>query len=408
MPRPTPLLGVTNRVLSLTQRRRSPEALWRRLLDSCERDFGLVPDGPEAEALQQLLIAMYDEPGLSAMGRFSAEHSQVGPRLRNVAQVDAQHRDEPAIAEEPIDDPIFILGLPRTATTVTHRLLAGAQGCRGPLMAELVSTKTHYEDWKKESKGIEKVIKLMYRYEPYFEDIHPLSAFEPEETFFAEVATRFFMGSAPLKGYRRWIDQADAVPWYEYLKRVLQVLQYGRPRQRWVLKQPAHLWHLPEIFKVFPDATIVWCHRDPVTAFGSTCSMNEATWRMHLNPEAVDLHELGDLWLDLLVEGIETARTARAGLPRERIVDVPYHWLTTNPYSTIPALFAQLGVEWDAGSERRLDEHFGKRDTTRRHEYDSSAYGKRHDEVNAAFGDYVQMVHNLNSTQPAWIRRFAR
>lgn len=404
MPRPTPLLGITNRLMALTQPRRDAESVWRRLLDGCEKDFGVRPEGPEADALWEALVAFLDEPGLSPMGRYGTEHSHVGPRLRNLAQVTALHRENPAIGDEPIVDPIIILGLPRTATTVTHHLLAAAEGCRGPLMTEMVSSKTSYPDWRRDVKLPKKQIRMLYRFEPYYADIHPMSAHAPEETYFAEVASRFFMASAPIPSYRKWIDGADPLPWYQFLKRVLQVLQYGRPRRRWVLKQPAHLWYMPAILKVFPSATIVWCHRDPETVFGSTCSMMEANWRLFLKPDAMDLHQIGDLWLDLLVEGVQTARDTRGDLPREAIVDVPYHWLTTDPYATVPKLFARLGIEWTEADKRRLDEHF-RRDKGRRHEYESSLYGKTGAEVTDAFGDYPMMVERYNALPPQWIAK---
>lgn len=404
MPRPSPLLVLTNGILTLTQRRRAAATVWTHLLDECERDFGVRPAGPEAEALWQALDAYLAEPGLSAMGRYGTVNSHIRPRVRNLAQVTAQHRDTPAIGAEPIEDPIFILGMPRTATTVTHQLLAGAQGCRGPLMAELISSKTVYQDWERDSQAVRQQIRMLDRFEPYYRDIHPLSADDPEETYFAEIATRFFMASAPLPGYREWIDQADPVPWYQFLKQVLQVLQYGRPRHRWVLKQPAHLWYIPTILDVFPSATIVWCHRDPVTVFGSTCSMMEANWRLYLRPKAVDVHQIGALWLDLLAEGIQAARSARVGLPPHSIVDVPYHWLTTNPHATVPGLFDRLDVSWTAADEARLDRHFNNR-RGRRHEYQSSHYGKNADQIERAFGDYGPLVNRYNTNPPQWINR---
>lgn len=406
-PKPNPLLHATNAALGAVRPRSDPDKEWQRMQDACGKAFGVFPAGPEVDALHQLLYIAADEPDLSPMGRYSFSQVHVWPRLRNVAQVHHLTDINPAITDEPVDDPIVVVGLPRTATTVTHRLLAEAAGHRGPLMAEMYSTKTEYPNWDAEVRAAARQIKTLYRYAPYFEHIHPMSATRPEETFFCEVATRYFLCSAPLGRYRMYLDLADAVPFYRWLKRVLQVLQYGRQRRRWVLKQPGHLWHLPELMQVFPRAKIVWTHRDPDTVAGSAFSMIEAMRRMHMKaatfrprPDGTSgLTDIADLWLDLLAEAVERGRTARTGLPAGSVVDVPYHLLTADPDQTVPALYERLGVAWGQDDQDRLDGYFAGRGPTadRRHEYTLGHYGKTPDQVLAAFGDYPDYVARLNA-----------
>lgn len=398
--RPSPLLPLTNAALALTTRDKDPQRAWNALAKTCMDQHGLVPTGPAASALRKLLECYAADPDLSPMGWYSAQHVQVGPRLRNLALVQAQIERTPAILQENVADVVVVAGMPRTATTVAHRLLAAATGHRGPLMAEMYETRTRYTDWDAQVARAQQQITMLGRFEPWFtRDIHPMDATASEETFFCEVASVFFMCSAGLPGYRQWLAQQDPTPWYQWLKQVLQVLQYGKQRRRWVLKQPAHLWHLGTIRRVFPKATIVWTHRDPATVFGSSCSMIEAMRRMHLRRSAFDtegLHRLGSTWLSLLAEGVDRARTARAALPGDAVVDVAYHRLMQDPAAEMQALYHRLGMRWNPEDAARVDQHFHNRPAHRPHEYSALRYLDSLDQIDEAFGDYPQMVHRLN------------
>lgn len=113
------------------------------------------------------------------------------------------------------------------------------------------------------------------------------------------------------------------------------MLQYGRPRRRWILKSPMHTGNLDALLTVFPDATLVWTHRDPATAVASFCSLVECG--MTLSRRTVDLHALGATWLDLLSGSVRRGLAARAEVPREAVVDVPYSWLGSDPAAGAPS-----------------------------------------------------------------------
>jgi len=399
--RPSPLLPLTNAALALHARDKDPQRAWNALAKTCMDQHGLVPTGPCAVALKRLLEAYAADPDLSPMGWYSAQHVQVGPRLRNLALVQTQIQAQPDIALENVADVVVVAGLPRTATTVAHQMLAAAAGHRGTLMAEMYETRTRYPDWEAQVARAQRQITMLGRYEPWFtRDIHPMDATASEETFFCEVASVFFMCSAALPGYRAWLAAQDPTPYYQWIKQVLQVLQYGKARRRWVIKQPAHLWHLDTIRKVFPRATIVWTHRDPATVFGSACSMIEAMRRMHLRRAAFNrdgLQHLGGTWLSLLAEGVERARTARAALPGDAVVDVAYHRLVQNPAAEMQALFHRLDMDWTPEDAARVDQHFHRRPARRPHEYSPLRYLEHPAQIDDAFGDYPQLVHRLNA-----------
>jgi hypothetical protein len=64
----------------------------------------------------------------------------------------------------------------------------------------------------------------------------------------------------------------DAAAQYRIHKAMLQSFQYGRPKRYWVLKG-FHAFRLQALFDAYPDASIAWLHRDPVTVAASSTMM---------------------------------------------------------------------------------------------------------------------------------------
>lgn len=232
-----------------------------------------------------------------------------------------------------------------------------------------------------------------HKFSPALPQIHAMEPESPEECVFALPHGRNWLVCSRMPGYRKWLDGRDFLPDFQYYKRVLQVLQSGGPRRRWVLKSPYHLEHLETLLKVFPDAKIMWTHRDPNTVMGSWCSLMETG--VALCNRDYDPHEIGRDWLEMLSQMVRIGRDTRTRLPRERVVDVSYHQLTANPYEEMPEIFAKLDMEWKGGDENNLRDALARPWMKRGHEYSLGHYGLDPDQIDRAFGDYARMVHNM-------------
>ena len=57
------------------------------------------------------------------------------------------------------------------------------------------------------------------------------------------------------------------------IARVLKLLQWRCPPTRWNLKSPPDICHLDAFVAVYPDARIVWTHRDPAKVLPSVCKL---------------------------------------------------------------------------------------------------------------------------------------
>lgn len=264
---------------------RTPDRTFDALVVKAERktraDAAAVPEF--VDDLRLLLHSFAACPGLSPMG-WQSVVSDIGVRLENRLRVDRLIHQFPEIEDEPIEDPVVIVGLPRTATTLAHNIIAGSEGHRGPALWELLFTdidrgegarRAHIEDTRKMARAF-------MRLAPAFRVIHPLDAEKPDECNYLLPHGSSHLARADMPDYDRWQRSRHYLPDYGYLKQAVQVLQHGRPRRRWVLKSPMHLAHLPELLAVFPGTTIVWTHRDPVEAIGSVCSMVETTQALHV------------------------------------------------------------------------------------------------------------------------------
>src|SRR5690606_8203766 len=73
--------------------------------------------------------------------------------------------------------------------------------------------------------------------------------------------------------YAQWVIDEIPEGLYRTHQRLLQQFQWKGPKGRWMLKSPHHLFDLEGLIGTYPDAGLVWTHRDPVSTFSSLSSM---------------------------------------------------------------------------------------------------------------------------------------
>ena len=121
------------------------------------------------------------------------------------------------------------------------------------------------------------------------------------------MCTPLFHNQFRVPTYEDWVDnEADWSHVYDFHLRQLQHLQWHNPRDRWVLKTGAHMWGLEHLLVTYPDARIVFTHRDPVksvTSYASLTTLVRETWS-----DDVDRFEIA--------AGLDGAAAARASTTR--------------------------------------------------------------------------------------------
>jgi len=404
MRRTTARLRLVNALTAPAARaRHDPDRFFDRLLDSQRSANAGVnlteEDESELQHLRRFLGYVAEVPTLSGVGWLSVQDI-VKERIRNRFVVRRLQAEHPEIREERIEAPVFVIGLPRTATTLTHKILANAQGGRGPYMWEMdnIGLPRPEEEIAKLRRQTQKRFDQILQLSPSWSRIHPVRADWVEEIYFLLNQSRMHNTMAPMPKYVEFLRSYDSRPDYRFVREVLQILQFQRPKSRWMLKHPDCLGETAAIHHVFPDAKFVWTHRDPHTVMGSMCSMAESLAYLHNHPKSVDPSAIGQVWLTILPEMVERARRERIQMPRETTVDVAYHAMMADPFKYVPDLFDKLDLKWTDSDERNLEESLNRPRDQRGHEYSMVHYGLEPGMIDDAFGDYGLFVDNLTAS----------
>jgi hypothetical protein len=161
-------------------------------------------------------------------------------------------------------------------------------------------------------------------------------------------------GSYQVPSYAAWLARADMRPAYAYHRRVLQLLQWRHPGERWVLKAPSHLQSLPALLDVYPDARIVWTHRDPLQVMASMTSLLATLY--WVRSDRIDAGAIARRWSRGVAHMLEIAMRQRDGglIDDSRIIDVRYRDLLDDPIAAIRRVYSHFDLTLGAGAEARM------------------------------------------------------
>jgi len=323
------------------------------LFESACHKTGLSEWGDQRfkEALRVLVDSVGREGKLTFLGRFTLRQfltDNLCNRLRIIETV----KRFPEIGQQKIQRPIFITGWYRTGTTYLHNLLATHPHLRAPLFWELrhpcPAVDPRVADPQKMIRKVRRTGRIHRYLSPGFSVAHAMPAEKPEECLhlFENAfcgTTGFFITEA--KAYGWWLLQQDVQHGYEFYKMQLQLLNWQRPGQRWVMKWPYHLWHLDTLLKTFPDATVIHLHRNPGEAIGSVCSL--AALARSSFCASIDNAALGQFWLDYNETGLQRGFTAREKAGADQILDIRYPDLMADPLAEISRILKALDLDSD-------------------------------------------------------------
>ena len=236
--------------------------------------------------------------------------------------------------------------------------------------------------------------------QPRLRSVHPLEATGPEEcvlTLQQTFQTSHFATIAHVPGYERWLDLQDLAPAYRYHRAVMAILQREQPHKRWVLKAPVHLYGLPDLIGVYPDARIVHIHRDPLEACASGCDLT-ALLRAYYS-DRVDKRAVGADWLSTWSSAVERGRAARLS-PRQ-VFDVEYRELAADPVATAIRVREHFGETVSPKAQLAMRSWLAAhpKDRYGRHVYRLADFGLTADQVLDRFEDYRREL-GLSGREP--------
>lgn len=366
------------------------------LLQAARAGTGLDDFGPPdfLEGLGTLLADLDGPANLTTIGRVAARTRILALLETRLRLIHAQ-RTNPAVDAQRIERPIFVLGLPRTGTTVLYGLLASNPAMRSPVSWEVARpfpapvAANRFDDVR--INQADREFDQFRKVAPGVDRIHPIGAMLPQEclAMHAPAFTSYeFPSTFPVMEYWAWLQQADMTAAYRFQHLFMRHLQTGYGGEHWILKTPAHLFWLDTLLDVFPDALVVQTHRDPATVLASVSSLMYAL-RSSVGA-SVDPHQVGREQLETWDWGLERTLAARDRLPDDRVVDVHFRETLADPVGVVRRVYERFGIEVDDAIERGVRNYLADNPRTKHgvHQYSLEDFGLDRGEADERFAPY--------------------
>ena len=366
------------------------------LIEQAQNTTGL--ERCDSNSFREGLDILLDDANRNAMHERRVQRfaDSVVAILSNRLKVADYLDQRPELLERPIEKPVFVFGVPRTGTTLLSNLLAADPARRSPLTWEIddpvppPTSETLFTD----PRAVErlKMEKELLEAAPEMGKYYRSSAIYPNECVYFmahDFKTLMLESRGKLPNYRDWLlTQTDMTSAYEYHRKFLQVLQADAPGT-WNLKMPSHSLWLETVLKVYPDARLIWTHRDPLTATGSFCSLislahmgfigqADKAWIKENCTYQARLH--ADRIMDF-----------RDKFGEDRVIDVHYADLMRRPLDTMRQLYAELGDDFSEAAERGMQRWIddNPRDKFGKHEYKLAEFDLTPKDVETLFERYL-------------------
>jgi Sulfotransferase family len=344
-------------------------------------DFG-VDDDNYREALGVLLDSYQREAGLTVLGskmnRFFLRGALVARLLSEAAW-----KQYPDYADVPVQQPIFVTGLPRTGTTALHRLLGADPAHQGLhlWLAEFPQPRPPRDTWDSNPwyRQLDAQFNQHHEENPEYTGLHFMAAYELEECWQLlrqSLHSVSYETLAHLPSYAKWLSQQDWTPSYQRHRRNLQLIGLNDVGKRWVLKNPSHLFALDAIMATYPDALVIQTHRPVETIMASMCSLAQHTaeeWSTDFSGA-----QIGSDAMETWSRGLERFNTVRAKCNPAQFYDVDYHDLIADPLSTVAEVYRHFGLALTDEARKAMEDSHAESQTGPRapkHKYALADYG---------------------------------
>ena len=366
-----------------------------RVMKMAERTTGLSDWGEDG--FQQRLASTVDglnEAQLNTTGLFGARYV-LNWKLGNKLRIVDFAKRHPELDDIDIERPIIITGFFRTGTTFLHNVLAADPNNRVPKAWELSYPLGRLGDPLGDVAWRRAQAKFTFGFNqaaiPDQGAAHHVTADSYEEDFFLlenDMAMLTFWIAFAAYGYANEMLNWDMIEPYEFHKLQLKILNAQRSAKRWVLKCPWHIWNLDALMAVYPDAQIIFTHRDIAKALASHCSLS-ARMAAKLR-RSLDINELGAFWLEYTRIGLERAMESREKIPEAQIYDVRLRDLMARPMTVLEDIYSQFDLDFTPEIAGLLEERIAEKPTSQEgeHEYAIEDFGLTNEQVRETLKTY--------------------
>lgn len=326
------------------------------------------------------------------------QHTILGV-LTNRLQVTQLIKNHPEILGETIEQPIVIVGLPRSGTTMLQTLLA-----LDPLSRYL----RNYESVLSicpppelipgavdpRIQACHDAMEHLFALAPNLRGINGLNFMahgtaECQNLTAIEFVHMGWSAGSSLFSHGNWVSEYDLRAAYQWHKKLLRVLQWKSPNDHWVLKAPMHLFGLDHLLENYPDARIIFTHRDPVQAMVSgvsmVCQWTKFTTGRH------DASAISNWYPALWAKGLERALAYRKQIKADQMMNISHKDLLQDPLHTIQTIYNYFDMPFGKAAKKRMQIWLKENPRSRFgcHKYSAEALGIHPEKIQELFGFYL-------------------
>ncbi len=359
-------------------------------------DFG---PGPFTEPLALFVASLETDARLNAVGQYIARERALAHIVNRLQYVN-DRKLFAGVERQRIVKPVFIIGLGRTGSTILHDILAQDPANRAPLTWEVTfpspppATATFQTDPR--IARCEAGFPPLDERREKFKAMHPMGARLSQECVVMmgdAMCTPLFHNQFRVTAYQDWVDrEGDWAHVYDFHHKQLQHLQSSHAGERWVLKTGAHMWGLEHLLKTYPDARIVFTHRDPVKSLTSYASLTALVRSM--GSDEVDRFEVAEDWNPRLQRALEHAiavRTAK-NYPDAVFYDMRFSEFILDQFAVVKKIYGAFDLPMTDAAAARMkwfiaDNPQGKHGI---HRYSPEEYGISPAVVRRDFRPYIE------------------
>ena len=365
------------------------EVTFQKMLGSLEGQLG---EDDYTEPLEILVNSANKNNEFNLFGSFAFKN-QLKDRLRVRKEIYKLTKDlrlpEPA-------NPIFVTGLPRSGTTFLFNLLSLDPNHRSPLYWEIMNplplAKTSQQKKWRQNK-INFQLKFARTIIPKLRAMHHIRGETPEECMLIatmNIRSIVYLCMADVPEYAEYLKSCSFESVFLWHKRFLQVLELTERPKRWLLKDPSHIGHIPEILSAYPNAKFINIHRDPVESIGSFCSLTKNV-RLGFT-KSVNNERIGEMVLDFWRHKLYKGMIDKENLHSDQIANISYYQFINNPISSVKKAYSKIGLDMDIKTENGMEEYLAKQKNLKKekHSYTLEEFGLTSKIVEERFQEYIQ------------------
>lgn len=368
-----------------------------RVMKLAERVTGLddYGGGSFRERLEAAVTGI-NEANLNTTGLLGARYVlnwHIANRLRIVDLV----KNRPELRDIPIEKPIVITGFFRTGTTFLHNVLAADPNNRVARAWELSFPVGRQRDPLGDVAFRRGLAKFSFGFNqsaiPDQGVAHHVTPDSYEECFFLlenDMAVLTFW-----VGFAAYSYAIDMLHWdmrepYAFHKTQLQILDAQRSTGQWVLKCPWHIWNMDALLAVYPDARVIFTHRDITEALASHCSLS-ARMASKLR-RTLDVEELGSFWLEYARVGLERGMAARESMSPAQLYDLRLRDMMADPLDSLERLYSHFDLPFSGELADTFRERISDKPTAQEgeHDYRIEDFGLTDEKVRKTLSFYTE------------------